>query len=128
MHQLSLKLCRIYESLLERGEVSFPLQQSHIDAIDSVVKTVNAPYFEQDRFPSKEDKAVAYLCFIIKDHPVTDGNKRLAVLWFDAYCKIENLKVKHPAMGYDALALTIEKATEEMDSLHATVKELIFGV
>jgi fido (protein-threonine AMPylation protein) len=77
-----------YDRLFAGGEVQFPLHEKQRAAIDTIVKTVNASYFGIIRFPTPEKRAVAYLCYIIKNHPVTDGNKRLAVLWFEVYCEV----------------------------------------
>lgn len=77
LHPISVVLCEIYEVLASKGEISFALYDEQIDKIESVVKTAEASYFGVTRFPQPEEKAAAYFCLIIKDHPVTDGNKRL---------------------------------------------------
>ena len=79
LHPISELLSEAYNSLFRKGEVSFPLHDIQVENIDSVVKTVHAEYFGFVRFKTPEEKASAYFCFIIKDHPVVDGNKRLAV-------------------------------------------------
>ena len=127
MHPISEILFRVYEVLYSRGQVSFLLTQQNKDAVDSVVKTVNSEYFGLHRYPSKEDRAVAYLCLLIKRHALTDGNKRTALLWFDIYCDVEGLHPNEPDFGYDALAVTIESVPpDEIEDFMATVKDLLF--
>lgn len=127
MHPISKILCQTYVELHKEGQVSFPLHEEQKRAIDSVVKTVNAHYFGVERFPTPEDKAVAYLCYIIKDHPVTDGNKRLALLWFDVYCMVQHLTPNDSPFGLDALAVSIEKEERGMEEIFSDVKEILFG-
>ncbi|MDE1919168.1 MAG: Fic family protein [Patescibacteria group bacterium] len=127
MHPISELLCRTYSELHKNGQVSFPLRESHKHALDSVVKTVNANYFGIERFPTPRDKAVAYLCLLIKNHPLTDGNKRLALLWFDVYCQVSGLVPREPDFGYDALVVAIEQAPLKMETLFAFVNRLLFG-
>ncbi|NQV92981.1 Fic family protein [Candidatus Kaiserbacteria bacterium] len=126
MHQISETICLVYKKLHKEGHVNFPLYRKQRLAIDSVVKTVNANYFGVERFPTAEDRAVAYLCFIINDHPVTDGNKRLSILWFEIYCQINDLKPDTSEYGLDVLAVGIEKTDIEMDQLIQVVKSILF--
>jgi len=126
MHPISKILCKAYDKLHRQGQISFPLQERQKSAIDSVVKTVNAYYFGIQRFKTHQDKAVAYLCFIIKDHPVTDGNKRLAIYWFEIYCTIFDLKPDFSSHGLDVLAISIEKAEMGIEELMDVVKKILF--
>lgn len=126
MHPISEILCRVYAELYDRGQVSFPLQDDQRQDIDSIVKTVNAVYFGAERFRTPEERAVAYLCYLIKDHPVVDGNKRLALLWFEVYCDINELRPDPSPYGFDELALAIERADMNMEELMATVRNLLF--
>ena len=119
MHPISKLLCDAYSELYKQGQVKFPLHEKQRVAIDTVVKTVNANYFGVERYPAPINKAVAYLCLIIKDHPVTDGNKRLALLWFRIYCDINKLEPKTTVIALDELAVSIEK--EKLLSLSDTM-------
>jgi prophage maintenance system killer protein len=127
MHPISEILCQVYGVLFKHGQVKFGLSEQNKKNIDAVVKTVNSDYFGHERFPTKEDKAVAYLCFLIKDHPVTDGNKRMSIFWFEVFCEMENLKPTEPSLGYDVLAVAIEaSSSDEMESLLGTVHKILF--
>lgn len=128
MHPLSEILCKIYRALHAKGEVSFELSQRNIDAIDSVVKTVESHYFGFARFKTETEKAAAYFCFIIKDHPVTDGNKRLAVLTLQVYVDALELRLQLPSgITLDELAVAIEKEKAlEMDTLLRVAHTILF--
>lgn len=127
MHQISEILCRAYNALLDRGQVSFPLTKENVDALDSVVKTIEATYFGFSRFSSDESKAAAYLCHLIKRHALTDGNKRLSLLWFEIFCDVMHLEPKEPAFGYDALAVMIESTeSDNIDYTISVIQRILF--
>lgn len=126
LHEASVLLCEVYNFLLNQGEVVFPLLDSQIESIDSITKTVYANYFGFERFPTNEDKATAFFCLIIKDHPVTDGNKRMAVMWLAIFCAVTDLII-NPKIYLDVLAVSIENMKDMTnDELFASVKELLF--
>lgn len=125
MHPISALLCEAYDRLFVSGEVQFPLYDKQRAAIDTIVKTVNATYFGIVRFPTSERRAVAYLCYIIKNHPVTDGNKRLAVLWFEVYCEVQGLRPRQD-IALDRLAISIEKTDAPMEELLSSAYQLLF--
>lgn len=97
----------MYNNLFTQGQVSFQLYDDQIEKIDSVVKTVYSSYFGVTRFPSNEERAAAYYCLIIKDHVVTDENKRLATLWLEVYCNALNLPLD-TSIPPDELAVSVE--------------------
>jgi hypothetical protein len=125
MHPISALLCEAYDRLFAGGEVQFPLHEKQRSAIDTIVKTVNASYFGIVRFPTPEQRAVAYLCYIIKNHPVTDGNKRLAVLWFEVYCEVQGLRPRQD-VALDQLAIAIERAGPSMEELIDSAYQILF--
>ena len=108
----SKDVCRIYELLHEHKLVSFPLNKESEGKIDSLVANIINKYYGKEIYLSTEQKAIAYLYFIIKDHAFIDGNKRTAVLSFEVFCELNDLKLKHPELTLDSLAVFIEKITE----------------
>lgn len=129
LHPTSELLCKVYKKLYENKEVFFPLRDDQIEKIDTVVKTVYSDYFGFVRFPTDEDKAVVFFCLLIKDHPVVDGNKRLAVLWLEIFCKALNLKMKLPDdITLDIVAVSVEKSKNiDNDRLFNLVKRVFFN-
>jgi prophage maintenance system killer protein len=92
--------------------VSFPLTQEGMHKVDSLVANIVNIYFGQETYKTPEEKAVAYLYFLIKDHPFTDGNKRTASLAFSVICRINSIYPNHDEYPLDALSIFIEKITE----------------
>lgn len=104
----------MYELLHRKGFVSFPLTSSSEDKVSSLVATITETYFGEEIYRTPEEKAVAYLYLLIKDHPFTDGNKRTASLIFTIVCEINMLNPifddGNPSL--DELAVFIEKIRE----------------
>lgn len=100
--------------MLHRGNfVSFPLTNEGRQRVDALVSNINGAYFGKVAYPSLEEKAVAYLYFLIKDHPFIDGNKRTASITFEVVCELNGIQPDYGDFGLDALAIFIEKIKEK---------------
>jgi prophage maintenance system killer protein len=106
-------VCLIYELLLKRNLVAFPISNESVGKIESIIATITGVYFGQEIYTDIENKAMAYLYFLIKDHPFTDGNKRTASLVFEMVCILNNLEPNYHSFGLDQLAVFIEKIKEK---------------
>lgn len=122
--------------LPEKGEPTTPLNyQDAINAIQSLKSDLNARHEATDLFGNERDhglegilgnieqtfggeplyksaqeRAANLLYFIIKDHPFTDGNKRIACLMFLLYLKLQNICIKLNENGLVALALLVAES------------------
>jgi prophage maintenance system killer protein len=108
-------ISQAYELLHSKGFVSFPLTASAEEKVGAIVATITEPYFGEEIYKTIEEKAVAYLYLLIKDHPFTDGNKRTASLVFSMACDINGLSPRF-GNGYptlDELAVFVEKVQEQ---------------
>ena len=75
---------------------------------------------------SAEEKAANLLYFVIKDHPFTDGNKRIACLLFIAYLTMQQIDFGLNENGMVALALlTAESDPSQKDLLIKLITNLI---
>ena len=126
MHPTSTILCKVYKDLIKRERVDFKLHPTQEGKIDTVVKTVNAIYWGYSPYPSNKDKGAAYFYFLIKNHPVTDGNKRLAVLWLEIFSSVFKLEIKQHGITLDKLAVSIEKSNLKHTDMIRALKELIY--
>lgn len=52
------------------------------DALDGVVGAIYQSFGGQDLYPNVEEKAANLLYLVVKDHPLSDGNKRSAAALF----------------------------------------------
>lgn len=104
----SENICEIYNLLLSENLVVFPIGQSSINKIEAIVANVNGVNYGEENYSKSTDKVVAYLYFLIKNHPFVDGNKRTAVLTFLVLCKMNNLQCHLDGFELDELAVFLE--------------------
>ena len=123
----SKDICQIYELLHKEGLVSFPLTKEAQNKLSSLVASVNGVYFGHDIYKTPEERTVAYLYLMIKDHPFIDGNKRTAVITFDVLATINRLNPSYKDFSLDELAVYIESIQEEDHQLViSTIARVLF--
>ncbi len=105
----SKEILLVYTLLLSRGIVSFPVTPETGNKIDAIVHNVCDSHFNTEIYRSIEEKAVAYLYFLIKNHPFVDGNKRTAVLVFEVFCELNDIKPQYEGFTLDELAVYMEQ-------------------
>ncbi len=121
----SRSVCQIYELLHDRKFVSFPLNSESESKVDVIVANINGSNFGIENYKTAEEKAVAYLFFLIKNHPFVDGNKRTAVIVFTVVCALNDLYLKKE-IPLDSLAVFIERIKE--DDHHKVIKMIAAAV
>ena len=76
---------RLKRALIQKGEASDLFGQERGDALEGILANVEQSFGGQPLYPTAEVRAANLLYFLIKDHPFTDGNKRIASLLFLIY-------------------------------------------
>lgn len=66
----------------------FGTEVSH--KLDSVIGSISQTFDGKDLYPSVEEKAANLLYLVIKDHPFTDGNKRIGSMLFVYFLENNN--------------------------------------
>lgn len=73
-------------SIIDRLAQEFPddrlLGKERGDALDAVIGAIYQGFGDQELYPTVEEKAANLLYFVVKDHPLADGNKRSAAALF----------------------------------------------
>lgn len=77
--------------LLSRGEATDIFGQERGEALAGILGAVSQTFGGQDLYPSVEEKAAHLLYFVIKDHPFTDGNKRIGSFLFALFLQENGL-------------------------------------
>jgi prophage maintenance system killer protein len=91
------------------------------------VSSINSSYFGSEAYTTPEEKVVAYLYFLIKNHPLTDGNKRTASLSFVIICDLNDLEPKYEDFTLDELVVFIEKIQEQdYQIIIKTLSDILF--
>ncbi|HLC69664.1 MAG TPA: virulence protein RhuM/Fic/DOC family protein [Patescibacteria group bacterium] len=69
-------------NLLKKKEAGDLFGRERGESLASILGSVSQSFAGKDLYPSVEEKAAHLLYFVIKDHPFSDGNKRLASFLF----------------------------------------------
>ncbi len=82
--------------------------------------------FGEPLYRSREEKAANLLYFLVKDHPFTDGNKRIGALLFLLYLTQEGIAYRLDPRGLTALTLLIaESAPSSKDLMIRLIVNLL---
>lgn len=73
------------EELAARGEVTDLFGQERGESLAGILGAIHQTFGGEDLYPSIEEKAAHLLYFVIKDHPFSDGNKRIGSFLFLLY-------------------------------------------
>lgn len=77
--------------LLHRGEAGALFGQERSEALSGSLAAVEQSFDGAPLYPSAQARAAHLLYFVIKDHPFTDGNKRIGALLFLEYLRRHGL-------------------------------------
>ncbi len=78
--------------------------------LDSILNNIEQTFDGVPLYKTAEEKAAHLLYFVIKDHPFTDGNKRIGSFMFLLYLTSQNIPVKLNENGLVALALLVAES------------------
>ncbi|WP_045223106.1 virulence protein RhuM/Fic/DOC family protein [Desulfonatronum thioautotrophicum] len=96
--------------LLARGEATdlFGLERGH--GLAAILGAIEQTMFGEPLYPSREIKAAHLLYFVIKDHPFSDGNKRIGSFLFLLYLHQEGMASRIGDAALTALALLVAES------------------
>ncbi len=80
-------IVRLRESLGARGEASALFGQERGEQLGAILAGLEQTFGRQPLYPAAQSRAAHLLYFVIKDHPFTDGNKRIGTLLFLDYLR-----------------------------------------
>ena len=119
--------------LVKKGEASELFGRERGDALDAILGNLEQSVFGEDAYPTIEKKAAHLLYFVIKNHPLIDGNKRSAALLFVEFLdRNQALMRKGEAIindvGLAALALLIaESDPAQKELMIRLIENMLFG-
>ncbi|MEY2342765.1 RhuM family protein [Acidithiobacillus sp. IBUN Pt1247-S3] len=120
--------------LMKRGEASELFGQERGDGLEALLGNLDQSVFGEPAYPSVEAKAVHLLYFVIKNHPLSDGNKRSAALLFldflhrNARLQRADGSVVINDVGLAALALLVaESDPKDKDVLIRLIMHMLVG-
>ena len=99
-----------------------------IGIIEGIVGNVFQSFAGQDVYPSIEEKAAHLLYFIVKDHPLMDGNKRsgaFSFIWFLKKAGILNISKITPEALTALTLLVAESEPKNKDRMISIILQLL---
>jgi prophage maintenance system killer protein len=98
------------QELMARKEASQLFGNSRAGAFESILGNIEQTMFGEPLYTSREQKAAHLLYFVVKDHPFSDGNKRIGSLLFLLYLKQEGITHALNPQALTALTLLIAES------------------
>ncbi|MDE0532621.1 MAG: virulence RhuM family protein [Albidovulum sp.] len=114
--------------LMAREQASPLFGGSRGDALAAILGNIEQTMFGEPLYRSREEKAAHLLYFVVKDHPFTDGNKRIGSLLFLLYLKQEGIEHGLNPQALTALTLLVaESAPAGKDLMIRLIVNLLAG-
>jgi DNA ligase (NAD+) len=97
-------------NLAVQGDATSFFGQERNGSLDSILHNIEQTFDGESLYKTAEEKAAHLLYFVIKDHPFTDGNKRIGSFMFLLYLKSQDIPIKLNENGLVALALLVAES------------------
>lgn len=113
-------------NLMDKGEASPLFGNERDQALSGILGNIEQTFGGESLYGSVEEKAAHLLYFVIKDHPFSDGNKRIGCLLFILYLNLQGIDFGLNENGMVALALlTAESNPDQKDLIVKLITNLI---
>lgn len=104
-------IATLKRDLAARGEATSLFGHLHGDRLAGILGSIEQTMFGESLYRSREEKDSHLLYFVVKDHPFTDGNKRIGALLFLLYLAQERTPHRLDPRALTALTLLIAEST-----------------
>ncbi len=112
--------------LAAKGEASPLFGNRRDDALEAILGNIEQTMFGEPLYRTREEKAAHLLYFIVKDHPFTDGNKRIGAFLFMLYLTQNGIAHRIGPQTLTALTLlTAESAPADKDMMVRLIMNLL---
>jgi prophage maintenance system killer protein len=122
------------QNLIARGEATALFGQVRDDGVSAILGNLDQSVFGEPAYPTLESKAAHLLYFVIKNHPFSDGNKRIGSFLFVDFLYrngrlFQNGEPVINDIGLAALALLVaESDAKEKEVLIRLIMNMLAGV
>ncbi|MBC2710150.1 MAG: virulence protein RhuM/Fic/DOC family protein [Desulfosarcina sp.] len=100
-------IATLRKDLMTKGEATDIFGNEGGDGLAGILGAIQQTFGGQDLYSSVEEKAAHLLYFVIKDHPFTDGNKRIGSFLFLYFLQINDLLNEQSFDNKALVALTL---------------------
>ena len=108
--KVSYAIADFKRELMARREAGALFGNPRGDALEGILASIEQTMFSEALYRSREEKAANLLYLIIKDHPFSDGNKRIGSFLFMIYLRQEDIAHTLNPSALTALALLIAES------------------
>ncbi len=121
-------IAQLKRDLMARSEASSLFGNPRGDTLAAILGNIEQTMFGEALYRCREEKAAHLLYFVVKDHPFSDGNKRIGSLLFLLYLKQEGMAHRLNPQALTALTLLIaESAPAGKDLMIRLIINLLVG-
>ncbi|MBQ0781036.1 MAG: virulence RhuM family protein [Thalassolituus oleivorans] len=116
-------IAALKHELMEKGEATVLFGQLRGDGLESALATIEQGFGNDLFYPNVASRAAHLLYFVIKNHPLADGNKRTGAFLFLWYLRINQHLLAKPVGGLVndntlvALALLVAESKPDQKEL-----------
>ncbi|PXF52748.1 MAG: hypothetical protein C4B58_16555 [Deltaproteobacteria bacterium] len=121
----SQAIAALKKELMVRKEASEIFGQERGNALSGIIGAVQQTFGGKDLYSSVEEKAAHLLYFVIKDHPFTDGNKRIGSFLFLLFLKKNDLLDQKSFSNKALVALALLTAASEPGQKELMVRLIV---
>jgi prophage maintenance system killer protein len=118
-------IASLKEELLRCGDATALFGQERGHGLAGIIGAVPQSFGGQDLYPSLEEKAAHLLYFVVKDHPFSDGNKRIGAFLFVLYLRVNGLSVGKSLEDRALVALTLLTAASDPGQKDVLIRLII---
>lgn len=104
-------------ALLARAEATDLFGRERGEAFQGILGSIEQTMFGEPLYKSREEKAAHLLYFVIKDHPFSDGNKRIGAFMLLLYLQQESMTMNINPNALTALALLVAESQPQNKDL-----------
>lgn len=112
-------------SLLEKGEATDIFGVERNESLDGILGALQQTFGGQELYPSLGEKAANLLYLVVKDHPFTDGNKRIGAFLFIHFLQLNGLLDKNRFSNEALVSLTLLTAISDPGQKELLIKLII---
>jgi prophage maintenance system killer protein len=106
----SAAIAEFKQKLMARNEATPLFGNPRGEALEGILGSIEQTMFGESLYRSREEKAANLLYLVIKDHPFSDGNKRIGSFLFMLYLQQEGMTHQLNPQALTALALLIAES------------------
>lgn len=123
LNQVLDAIAQLKQNLIHKGEASELFGQLRGDGLESAIATIEQGFGDELFYPNIASRAAHLLYFVIKNHPLADGNKRTGSFLFLWYLRINQPLLAKPVEQLIndntlvALALLVAESLPEQKEL-----------